>query len=83
MRNIWSLNRSVFLFLFLAYIEGISTSYSARNLINSMEDIQLNDSTNSGSHQSSIDDDERASGLSTLDENKCPIEILMLIFYGG
>ncbi len=52
-------------------------------MINSMEDIQLNDSANSGSHQSSIDDDERASGLSALDDNKCPIEILMLIFYGG
>jgi len=48
-----------------------------------MEDIQLIDSTNSGSHQSSLDDDERASGLPALDDNKCPIEILMLIFYGG
>jgi hypothetical protein len=51
-----------------------------------MEDIQLNDLTNSSSYRSSIDDDERISGLSTLDDsnnNKCPIEILMLVFYGG
>jgi hypothetical protein len=45
----------------------------------------LNDSINSGSHHSSIDDDERLSGLSASDDNntKCSIEILILIFYGG
>ncbi len=51
-------------------------------MISSMEDIQLNDSTNSGSRQLTIDDDERTSGLSAPDD-KCSIEILMLIFYGG
>jgi hypothetical protein len=46
----------------------------------------LNELINSSSHQSSLDDDERTSGLPTIDDitnNKCPIEILMLIFYGG
>jgi hypothetical protein len=69
-----------------SYIEGVSTSRSPFNLINSLEDIRLNELTNSGSHQSSLDDDERTSGLPTPDDttnNKCPIEILMLIFYGG
>ncbi len=63
----------------------MSTSRSYRNMINSMEEIQLNDLTNSDSHPSSIDDDERTSGLSASDDNtnKCPIDILMLIFYGG
>jgi hypothetical protein len=79
------LNENIFL-VFLAYIEGVSTSRSPFNLINSLEDIRLNELTNSGSHQSSLDDDERTSGLPTPDDttnNKCPIEILMLIFYGG
>jgi hypothetical protein len=71
-------------FLFLAHIEGMSTSRSSRSMIHSLEDIQLNDSTNSSSQQSSVDDDERTYGLSSSDENnKCPIEILILTFYGG
>lgn len=50
-----------------------------------MEDLQLVDSINSDSHQSSLDDDERVSGLPIADDtnNKCSIEILMLVFYGG
>ncbi|UJR15164.1 hypothetical protein I4U23_002127 [Adineta vaga] len=66
-------------------IEGISTSRSSRTLTRSLDDIHLIDSNNSGSHHSSIEDDEGTSGLSVLEDNdnKCPIEILILIFYGG
>ncbi|CAF3544607.1 unnamed protein product [Rotaria sp. Silwood1] len=66
-------------------IEGVSNLRSSRNLIHSIEDICLNDSIHSGSHQSSIDDDERIFGMSSSDDNnnKCTIEILILIFYGG
>jgi hypothetical protein len=78
-------NKNVFL-VFLAHIEGVSTSRSPLSLISSLEDIRLAELTNAGSQQSSIDDEERTSGLPTTDDttnNKCPIEILMLIFYGG
>ena len=72
-------------FRILAHIENMSLSRLSHSLFNSMEDLQLVDSINSGSHQSSLDDDERASSLPTADEtnNKCSIEILMLVFYGG
>lgn len=69
----------------LAHIDGLSLSRLSHSLFNSVEDIQLTESINSGSHQSSLDDDERASGLPIIDDsnNKCSIEILMLVFYGG
>ncbi|CAF1375393.1 unnamed protein product [Adineta steineri] len=66
-------------------VEGMANSRASRNLARSIEDIHLHDSANSDSHHSSIDDDERTFGLSASDDiqNKCPIEILILIFYGG
>ena len=69
----------------LAHMDGLSLSRLSHSLFNSLEDLQLTDSINSGSHQSSLDDDERASGLPIIDDssNKCSIEILMLVFYGG
>lgn len=71
--------------IILAQMDGLSLSRLSHSLFNSLEDIQLTDSINSGSHQSSLDDDERASGLPIIDDsgNKCSIEILMLVFYGG
>ncbi|CAF4420948.1 unnamed protein product [Rotaria socialis] len=67
------------------FIENMPNVRSSRSLIYSTDDIQLHNSMNSDSHQSSIDDDERACGLSASDDNnnKCTIEILILIFYGG
>ncbi|CAF1268379.1 unnamed protein product [Rotaria sordida] len=67
-------------------LEGISSLRSSLSIIHSIEDIRLNDSIHSDSHQSSMDDDERTNGLSASDDNninKCAIDILILIFYGG
>jgi hypothetical protein len=65
------------LFVFhLAYIEGMATSRSFRSVKHSIDDnITL----------SSIDDDERTyvDSLSDDGNNKCSIEFLILIFYGG
>ena len=63
--------------LLLAHVEGILTSRSLRNLQQKLEDEAL--------LSSSLDDDERTCvGMSGNDSNsKCPIEFLILIFYGG
>lgn len=62
--------------ILLAHIEGLLTSRSLRNLQSSLEEETL---------LSSMDDDERTFVNSSGDDgpSKCPIEILMLIFYGG
>lgn len=60
----------------LAYFEGMPVSRSLRNLQHAMDERQT---------LSSIDDDERTYTSLSFDEenNKCAIEFLILIFYGG
>ena len=57
-------------------MEGVPTSRSLRNVQHSIDDDTI---------LSSIDDDERTYVSLSSDEgnNTCPIDILILIFYGG
>lgn len=60
----------------LAYIEGMASSRSSKNLTPSMDDQTT---------LSSLEDDERTYVSLSSEEGtvKCPIEYLILIFYGG
>lgn len=71
--------------LLVAHLDGVHTSRSNRSIIHSVNDIQLNDSTASDSYLSSLDESEqRYAATSAMDPRpKCPIDILILIFYGG
>ncbi len=64
--------------MYLAYIEGVSTSTSR-----SLRNLKL--SIDNNTTLSSIDDDERTYVSLSSDDgnNKCLIEFLILIFYGG
>ena len=73
----------LFLFIELAYLEGLTSARPSCPLIESIDNLQLNETIRSDSYLSTIDDDDRIHSSQINSDEKCPTDILLMIFYGG